>query len=279
MAGDGRVRGGGLAGGFDQRCESMVHRASESPAAINCLNHIFQLSMSDRYFDEEEVAAIFKKASEHDQQGLYPVTPGRGMTLEMLQEIGREAGMSPESIAFAARSLEVPTATTSQTFLGLPIGVGQAVEIGRRLSDADWERLVGDLRVTFNAQGVIKSGGGLREWRNGHLRAVVEPTPGGHRLRIQTLKSNSRSVMALGAASIGAAVATTAAFAIAGPIGSPGATMVISLMTMMGAGFFALGALQVPSWARRRRSQIAEVAARAAALDTPPAPEALKPGT
>jgi len=223
--------------------------------------------MTERHFNDEEVAAIFKSASENEHQGLPRLAEGKGMTLTMLQEIGREAGMSPESIAYAARSLALalPTATTSETFLGLPIGVGQTVEIDHPLSNTDWERLVGDLRVTFNAQGLVQSDGQLRQWRNGNLRVVVEPTSHGQRIRIQTFKSNSRSMMILGTVGMGAAAATSAVLAAAGTLGH--SMTGIAFMALMGAGSFAFGALQVPVWARRRKAQIAEVISRAAAPD------------
>ena len=227
--------------------------------------------MSERHFNDEEVAAIFKRASENEHQGLPRLAEGKGMTLAMLQDIGREAGMSAESIADAARALAVSATTTSETFLGLPIGVGQAVEIDHPLSDADWERLVGDLRVTFNAQGLVQSDGRLRQWRNGNLRAVVEPTANGQRIRIQTFKADSRSMMLLGAAAMGAAVAASAAVAAAGTLGNSIAG--IAFMGLMGAGSFAFGALRLPGWARRRRAQIAEVTSRAAASDKPRIPE------
>jgi hypothetical protein len=223
--------------------------------------------MSERHFNDEEVAAIFKRASENEHQGLPPLAEGKGMTLAMLQDIGLEAGMSPESIADAARALAVSATTTSETFLGLPIGVGQAVEIDHPLSDADWERLVGDLRVTFNAQGLVQSDGRLRQWRNGNLRAVVEPTANGQRIRIQTFKADSRSMMLLGAASMGAAVVASAVVAAAGTLGN--SITGIAFVGLMGAGSFAFGALRLPGWARRRRAQIAEVTSRAAASDKP----------
>ena len=115
--------------------------------------------MSERQFTEEGVAAIFKQASE--SESLATVSSGKGMTLAALQEIGREAGMSPEAIARAAQSLDQTARpqTQPQTWLGLPVAVGQTIEVDRPFTDADWERLVGDLRATFNARGVIRQDG------------------------------------------------------------------------------------------------------------------------
>jgi hypothetical protein len=84
---------------------------------------------------------------------------GKGMTLAALREIGREVGISPESISHAARSLDLVGRPALRTFLSLPIGVGRTVELDRPLSDSDWERLVADLRETFEARGVVKYDG------------------------------------------------------------------------------------------------------------------------
>lgn len=61
--------------------------------------------MAERQFSDEEVAAIFEKASE--AESLAPLSAGKGMTLAALQEIGRKAKMSPEKIV-ARASLAPP---------------------------------------------------------------------------------------------------------------------------------------------------------------------------
>jgi hypothetical protein len=108
--------------------------------------------MSERRYNDEEVAAIFERAAETEHSALPVPAEGKGLTLAALQDIGREVGISPESISLAARSLDRTGRPASQKFLGLPIGVGQTVEFDRPLSDSDWERLVADLRTTFEAR-------------------------------------------------------------------------------------------------------------------------------
>lgn len=220
--------------------------------------------MSERQFTEEEVAAIFKQASE--SESLATVSSGKGMTLAALQEIGREAGMSPEAIARAALSLDQTSRPQDkpQTLLGLPVAVGQTVEVNRPFTDADWERLVADLRVTFNARGAIRQDGPFRQWTNGNLQALVEPTPTGFRLRLKTMNANARGFVAIGLGGIGLAGATALAMSLAGSPGNPGSGMGIAFLGIMGAGMLGLGAFQLPGWARRRRGQMEEIAARAA---------------
>jgi hypothetical protein len=174
-----------------------------------------------------------------------------GLTLASLLEIGREVGISPALISQAARSLEMAGKPTSRTFLGLPVGVGRTIEFDRPLSDSDWERLVADLRETFEARGVVRYDGPFRQWTNGNLQALLEPTPSGHRLRLQTVKGNSRALMTWGIAVLGVAAATSIPVAVAGSL-SNGSIVGVGFMTAMGIGMFAVGAVRLPGWARQR---------------------------
>jgi len=226
--------------------------------------------MSERQYSDEEVAAIFERASEMEHTALPAPAEGKGLTLAAVQDIGREVGISPEAISLAARSLNQAGRPASQRFMGLPIGVGRTVEFDRPLSDADWERLVADLRTTFDARGTVRYDGPFRQWTNGNLQALLEPTPTGHRLRLQTVKGDSRAMMTGGGALLGGAAATWFALAVAGGVGNAGITGV-GFMAMAGLGMFAAGALRVSGWARRRRAQIDEVFARLALpTSTPP---------
>jgi hypothetical protein len=218
--------------------------------------------MSERQYDPDEVAAIFERAAEMEHTSLPASAGGEGMTLAALQSIGREAGISPESISRAARSLDVAAPLASAKFMGLPIGVGRTVELDRPLSDTDWERLVADLRTTFQARGALRYDGPFRQWTNGNLQALVEPTANGHRVRLQTVKGDARTLMTGGSVVLLIAAATTIAQAVAGRLDRPGALAGVGFMALMGLGIFAAGALRVPGWARRRRTQIEEVIAR-----------------
>jgi hypothetical protein len=227
--------------------------------------------MSEREYNDEEVAAIFERASETEHTALRVPAEGKGLTLGALQDIGREVGISPESISLAARSLDQAGRTASRRFMGLPIGVGRTVEFDRPLSDSDWEGLVADLRTTFEARGTVRYDGPFRQWTNGNLQALLEPTPNGHRLRLQTVKGDSRALMTGGSVALGGAAATLIALAVAGGLNNPGTVTGVGFMALMGFGMFAAGALRVSGWARRRRTQIEEIIARLAnSVRTPP---------
>jgi hypothetical protein len=215
--------------------------------------------MSERRYSQEEVTAIFERASETDRA--LPASAGSGLTLAALQDIAREVGISPESVSLAAESLDHTGTPASTTFLGLPIGVGRTVEFNRPLSDSDWEALVADLRTTFNAKGVLRYDGPFRQWTNGNLRVLLEPTPTGHRLRMQTVNGNARTLMMGGLAVLGVGVATFFIdFAAGGH--KPDAVSTMGTMALIGMVLLATGTMRVRGWARLRMAQFEEIIAR-----------------
>ena len=139
--------------------------------------------MTDRRYNDKEIAAIFRAASEGPLSPQQEVPPEEGLTLADLQAIGREVGISPAAVAQAAQALDIRRETAARTFLGLPIGVARTVSLNRWLTDPEWERLVVQLRDVFNARGTTRSDGSLRQWTNGNLQVLLEPTETGHRLR------------------------------------------------------------------------------------------------
>lgn len=216
--------------------------------------------MTERRFTEDEAAAIFERAAEAQASGGKSLAPAQGMTLVELQAIGAEVGIPPELVARAATTLATGGApAASRTFLGLPIGVGRTVDLGRRLSEEEWERLVVDLRETFDARGVIRSEGSFRQWTNGNLQALLEPTATGHRLRLKTFKSDVRALMGAGlaAGTIGGAAAIAAAV-----FGQPGEAGVAAELIILGAGLIGLGLFRLRGWAATRRKQMEEIAGR-----------------
>lgn len=184
------------------------------------------------------------------------------MTLAALQGIGHEVGFSPEAIVQAAQSLDQSGRPLLQTLLGFRVGVGRTVEVDRPISVDDWERLVADLQGTFNARGTVLIEGKVRHWVNGNLQATVEPTANGHRVRLRTVKGDSRMLMVGGVIALGTAAAVVIATAAAGTLGSSAPITGVGFLAAVGAGLFGLGALRLPSWARRRSAQIESLLAR-----------------
>lgn len=210
-------------------------------------------------FNEDEAAEIFARAAEVETSGRHPVSGSGGMTLAELQEIGREAGLSPEAVAHAAASIRsAGTPAPAPTFLRIPIGVARTVSLERPLTDEEWSGLVAELRTTFNASGRMSSDGTFREWRNGNLRVQAGPAPGGYQVDMRTTRGSARSLMTAGGVMAGIGTASL----ILGSV-IPGVVVgdMVSVTTI-GAGLFGAGLLQIPAWARRRREQFARLAER-----------------
>ncbi len=161
----------------------------------------------------------------------------------------------------AAQGLDVRRGA-ARTFLGLPIGVARTVNLNRRLTDAEWERLVVQLREVFDARGSTRTDGSLRQWTNGNLQVLLEPTDTGHRLRFRTLHGGARASIGVGFVALGAAAAVAIASGLGGAIGD--SLSGILLLAAMGAGMIANGALRLPGWARLRGRQMDALAAQIA---------------
>jgi hypothetical protein len=214
--------------------------------------------MTDRRYSDDEVAEIFRKASESSSQAVPGATRSEGLTLAELKDIGREVGIAPEAVALAARSMDIGAPARSTRLLGLPLAVERTVELDRPMSDAEWERLVVELRQVFKASGRMSSSGSFRQWSNGNLQALLEPAAGGHRVRMRTLNGSARTSIGTGLAFVGVSLAIGIAGAFGGHLGAslPG----VALFFAMGAGLLASAAVRLPGWARLRGRQMDEIA-------------------
>ena len=224
--------------------------------------------MTDRRYNEEEVSAIFARAAEEQQALPARSMRDQGMTLVELQQIGREAGISADAVANAARNLEAQPQVPTKRFLGLPIGVERSITLERPVGDAEWEQLVVQFRQIFNAKGRVSAYGNFREWTNGNLQALLEPTPTGHRLTLRTSKGSARSRIGVGMVMLGTGTAILVPAAATGHLVAsvPG----FLVLAVIGAGMVVSSALELPGWAARRGRQmdgiIASVADRDRAL-------------
>src|SRR5882672_12819887 len=176
--------------------------------------------MAERRYNDKEIAAIFRAAAEEGPQSPQrEVARDEGLTLAELQAIGGEVGISSDAVAQAAQAVDVRLGAASRTFLGLRIGVARTVNLHRRLTDEEWERLVVQLREVFNARGRTRSDGSLRQWTNGNLQVLLEPTETGHRLRFRTLHGAARASIGAGFAALAMTATVAIASALRGHLG------------------------------------------------------------
>lgn len=218
----------------------------------------------ERRYNEAEIARIFEAATEVPPTGgaRHPA-PAEGMTLAQLQEIGHEVGIAADLVSQAAEALDrpVPVATAGRSLLGMPLGVGRTVELGRRLTDEEWERVVVDLRETFDARGTVRQEGSLRQWTNGNLHVLLEPGDRGHRLRLRTVNAQARSFIGAGTMALAGSAVLGTVLALSGRLASGGIGGPLFL-ALAGLAAIAWGALRLPAWARLRATQMEAIAAR-----------------
>lgn len=225
--------------------------------------------MTERRYTEEETAAIFARASEAAPREHASLTAPHGWSLAELQAIGREAGLAPDDVAAAAIALDRAPQPAARRFLGMTIGVGRTVQLDRRMDDAEWERLVVLLRDTFDARGQLRVDGGLRQWTNGNLQVLVEPTPGGDRVRLRTVNANAQAFATVGLTLLGTSGIVAAALAAQGALTpSLAAGTVVPFFT---AGLVGVAAAWLRSrrWAPTRQQQMDDIARRLEGVGAP----------
>jgi hypothetical protein len=220
--------------------------------------------MTDRHYNDDEVAAILGAAAEDSQSRTLPDGLAEGLTLRDLQAVAREAGISADAVARAAQSLDRQSAppAAAQTFLGFPIGVERTVPLQRSLTDEEWELLVVELRQTFRARGTVRVQGSMREWSNGRLHAFLEPTRTGAQLRLTTLKEEAYVSVAGGVVAGGMSALVGAMAEMKGTLSL--VVPLVATLATVGAALIANGTLRLPAWARRRQRQFDSIADRVA---------------
>ena len=222
--------------------------------------------MSERRYSDDEVRRIFDRAARTDSGAVGSGgSAATGLTLTELQEIGSEAGLSPDAVARAAASLSPSDPSGASgvqriPVLGIPLGLNQRVPLGRTVDEAEWGWLVMHLRETFSARGHTESSGGFREWWNGNLRVALEPAEGGDVLHMSTRKSGVREANILGVVFLGMAAFLTVVMGLKGQLVEPDKVAVGVMMALGGLGAIAGNTLRLPGWFNRRKAQFESVA-------------------
>ncbi len=218
--------------------------------------------MTERRFSDDEVTEVFRRAAEASQAAASALPSTEGLTLAQLQDIGKEVGLAPEVIADAARSIERREPRFQRTVLGLTIGVGRTVSLDRKVTDEEWERLVVVLRETFDARGRFRVDGSLREWTNGNLQILIEPTEHGDRLRMRTVNAAARGMLRVSALFATIAAAIGLARLVLPPDAVAPLAGALFPMAVGSVVSFGLGMRRVYGWAATRLKQMDEIAAR-----------------
>jgi hypothetical protein len=213
----------------------------------------------NRKYSEEEIAAIFEQASRDQEHANQRTNDSEGLSLEELQEIGRQTGIDPALISKAAALVgdvgASPLPPPPSTILGIQTSASRIVDLNGHLSDDDWGRLVIEMREIFNAHGKTENQGAFRSWRNGNLRITVEPTDEGDRLRMSTKKGNAPGIVFGIAAAMTMVVGTLLLTMIFDS--SPGSFLSVRFLILLAiAGGLGINLMQLPRWVTERQTQM-----------------------
>lgn len=216
----------------------------------------------ERRYDDGEVAEILERATSEPTsptEAHRALTPGEGLTLTDLQQIGNEVGIHPDRIADAARALEHGSATmTVERYLGATRAVSRTVQIDRALTEDEWAGLVADLRRTFNAKGKVEGHGVLRSWSNGNLLVAVEPHGAGYAVNMSTRKGNVTQFTLMG----GMFALMGVAIVIGTLLGTDDSLARGALFAAFGIGQIVWVRARLPGWAELRSQQMEGLARR-----------------
>ncbi len=213
---------------------------------------------AEQRLSDDDVSLVLRRAGE--------MTAELGMTAAQVHEIARDVGISPDAVQQAlveAASGALRPATIDRV-VGVPVGLSKDVLLPGVLSDAGWDVLVSVMRATFNAHGKVTGTGVVREWRNGYLRVAVEPTRGGHRLRMSTQKGGALRGPIIGSLS---SIIYTASL-VAASTSKPALLMLAAVPAALGVICAVWPFLTLPKWARSRAAQFDVIAREAATLST-----------
>ena len=220
-----------------------------------------------RRFSEKEIAQIFEEATRAQNAVNEQSGPLDGLSLDELKQIGASSGIDPKFIARAAAGFyKRPQQFPIQKHMGIPIGVSRSIELPDTFSDQDWDQLVVDLRKTFKARGKIKQEGTFREWTNGNLHALVEPSTSGYELRLETKKGNMRGLLYAGIVYMVMSLIMFIAMVGGSDASLNFALLMSGIFLVAGIGMVSTVATSQPRWAKRREQQMEAICKRAVAL-------------
>lgn len=215
----------------------------------------------DRQFTEDEAREVFARAAERQHA---VGARGAGLSLDELRAIGAEAGLDPEFVEAAARSVALGEPETARPSFGpIPRGVSRTVLLPDAPSDALWEQVLGDARRTFSAQGKVSGSGRVREWRNGNLRVSLEPARGGSRLHLQTRREDRVQATIMASVVAACALVTVLLTTLGGGFDVAGNASLLMGVVVASLGAVGLGVGQ-RRWADERGRQMDGIIQRAA---------------
>lgn len=129
------------------------------------------MDSENRRYSDREAAAIIRRALEI-QRREGAAGPQSGTSLDDIQAVGKEVGLTPELIQRAARELrEGRGSAAGHAFLGETTKPSAAATVPRRISKAELERLLVELPTITDSQGSGSAGDAVLTWQTSPVLA------------------------------------------------------------------------------------------------------------
>ena len=116
-----------------------------------------------RRYTEADTDAILRRAAELSTGG-EEGPAGRGLTLEEMEALARDAGLDPELVHRAAREVGVRQSQAVSPWTGAPRRIVIEQEMSGELTEELWESMVGEIRRTIGEIGLVGQVGRTRTW-------------------------------------------------------------------------------------------------------------------
>ena len=148
--------------------------------------------LAGRRFNEKEVAAIIKRASEL-QQAESPSESTTGMSLAELEQIAREAGLDPALVRRAASDLDTRvTDRQPSAFLGAPTALVLERTIEGELPADEYEALVLEIQRELGGVGSASTFGRSLQWT---MRGVDRRRVSSRTVQVTVTPRNARTTI------------------------------------------------------------------------------------
>ena len=212
---------------------------------------------TDRRYSEAEVAEILDRASSGDVTAAEAVGQ-YDLTLAEIQEIGREVGIRSEDVSAAAHALVRGRHRTPMASMRRRATIKRVVELRSIPTDAQWDRMVVDLREVIGTPGAVERSGSLRSWHGAGVEVHGEPVGAGYRIRIVAKNENAAQSV------IGGGVSVVVGFLMAGAMVAAGTADAVTigasaLVVATGVGMASWGRFALVRWTRRMKRQLDQV--------------------
>ncbi|MFN8650301.1 MAG: hypothetical protein U0133_00170 [Gemmatimonadales bacterium] len=116
-----------------------------------------------RRFNETDTDAILRRTAEL-ASGSEDKSVRRGLSLDEMEALAKEAGLDPELVRQAARDVSTRQAVAASPWAGAARRIVLEEEMDGEMTEALWEGMVGELQNTFGGIGMISKVGRTRTW-------------------------------------------------------------------------------------------------------------------